>query len=52
MCIRDRGEYMKRHDAPKFGEEHFWGFGWWEKIMGRRKGKNRNGDNTDDKPAT
>lgn len=49
---RRKGEYMKRHDAPKFGEEHFWGFGWWEKIMGRRKGKNRNGDNTDDKPAT
>ena len=25
--------------APKFHEEHFWGFGWWENVIKRRKGK-------------
>ena len=33
------GELVTRQDAPKFNEEHFWGFGWWEKVMGRRKTK-------------
>ena len=32
-------QMLNRHTAPKFGEEHFWGFGWWEKVIGRRKRK-------------
>ncbi|EDO32020.1 predicted protein [Nematostella vectensis] len=45
--LRDRelAEQVKREQVikrrqPKFGEQHFWGFGWWEKIMGRER-KNR-----------
>lgn len=45
---KKKGEYLKRHDAPKFGEEHFWGFGWWEKIIKRRTGKERHRDEPDD----
>lgn len=41
------GEYLKRHDAPKFGEEHFWGFGWWEKLLGRRNKKGKGQDEHD-----
>lgn len=41
------GELVTRQDAPKFNEEHFWGFGWWEKVMGRRKTKpTQNSDHT------
>ena len=25
--------------APTFGEQHFWGFGWWEKAVKRIKGQ-------------
>lgn len=31
--------FMRQAEAPKFKEEHFWGFGWWERIMGRRNKK-------------
>ena len=44
---KKRGEFMKKHDAPKFGEQHFWGFGWWEKVMGRRKGKEKGNEEHD-----
>ena len=41
------GELLKKQDAPKFNEQHFWGFGWWEKVMGRRKARTaqNNGQN-------
>lgn len=43
-------EFFKKHDAPKFGEAHFWGFGWWEKVMGRRKKKKDKGKDEHDNP--
>ena len=45
-----KGEFLKKHDAPKFGEQHFWGFGWWEKVMGRRKGKEKANEEHDNQP--
>lgn len=45
-----KGEFLKKHDAPKFGEEHFWGFGWWEKVLGRRKKKDENNDEQNNHP--
>lgn len=45
-----KGEFLKKHDAPKFGEQHFWGFGWWEKVMGRRKGKEKGNEEHDNQP--
>jgi len=38
--------HLKRHvserqkDAPKFGAQHFWGFGWWEHVKNKIKKKN------------
>lgn len=44
------GELLKKHDAPKFGEEHFWGFGWWGKVLGRRKGKGKGSEEHENHP--
>lgn len=27
----------RQKDAPKFGEKHFWGFGWWEHVKNKVK---------------
>lgn len=45
-----RGDLLKKHEAPKFSEEHFWGFGWWEKVMGRRRSKGKESNEHDDQP--
>ena len=47
--LQETGErkYKRQTEAPKFREEHFWGFGWWERIMGR-KGR-KDGDNDQNK---
>jgi len=34
------GERQKQ--APKFGQQHFWGFGWWEHVKNKLKNKNKN----------
>ncbi len=31
--------------APKFGEKHFWGFGWWQKAIKRIRNKNPDDQN-------
>ena len=45
-----RGDLLKKHDAPKFSEEHFWGFGWWEKVMGRRRSKGKESNEHNEQP--
>jgi len=30
---------QRQNDAPKFGEQHFWGFGWWEHVKNKLKPK-------------
>ncbi|CAH1245224.1 LACE1 [Branchiostoma lanceolatum] len=30
---------MNERDPPKFTEEHFWGFGWWERVLKKRQEK-------------
>ena len=45
-----RGDLLKKHDAPKFSEEHFWGFGWWEKVIGRRGSKSKQSNEHSDQP--
>ncbi|EGD78360.1 hypothetical protein PTSG_09426 [Salpingoeca rosetta] len=36
-------DWLSKRDArakPKFTDKHFWGFGWWESLLGRkRKGR-------------
>ncbi|KAJ7387371.1 hypothetical protein OS493_004365 [Desmophyllum pertusum] len=44
------GDLLKKHDAPKFSEEHFWGFGWWEKVMGRRISKTNENNEHNNNP--
>ena len=49
---RERKVNSPQGAAPKFGPQHFWGFGWWEKVvdrMGKRKSKGKN--EYDDKPS-
>lgn len=38
IAKNEKGRTIRR-EAPKFNEEHFWGFGWWEKLVGPRKDK-------------
>lgn len=47
---KKRGDFLKKHDAPKFSEEHFWGFGWWEKVMGRRRSKVKESNEHNNQP--
>ena len=37
-----RGFNNRQLQAPKFGEKHFWGFGWWEHVKNKLKSKNEN----------
>ena len=31
----------RQKKAPKFGQQHFWGFGWWEHVKNKLKNKNK-----------
>ena len=44
---RENQQRMKHRSAPKFREEHFWGFGWWENVIKRKKEQDTKND-TDD----
>lgn len=40
VAYQKRRHLSKRqNDAPKFGEQHFWGFGWWEHVKNKLKPK-------------
>ena len=32
---------QRQKQAPKFGQQHFWGFGWWEHVKNKLKKKNK-----------
>jgi len=34
---KTRQTRLNENDAPKFGEQHFWGFGWWEHVKNKFK---------------
>lgn len=37
MAKDEKRRMVSRKQAPKFNEQHFWGFGWWENLVGPRK---------------
>lgn len=39
MAKDEKNRMISRKGAPKFNEQHFWGFGWWERIVGSNKNK-------------
>lgn len=39
MAKDEKNRMISRKGAPKFNEQHFWGFGWWERIVGPGKNK-------------
>ncbi|XP_012555999.2 AFG1-like ATPase isoform X1 [Hydra vulgaris] len=39
-CEVTKKNYMERLEkAPKFNDWHFWGFGWWERLVNKKKNK-------------
>ena len=39
---KKKGFGERQKEAPKFGDQHFWGFGWWEHVKNKLKNKNEN----------
>ena len=34
---KKRDVHMRQRQAPRFNQIHFWGFGWWERMIGKKK---------------